>query len=716
MATPTLVRGSNPVWSFVDLQGNQFDDTFYMFVLENDLPYSPATVWQDPFGNVPWTNPIQFLANGTLPIDIYFDPTMVYRLEFRQGPTQADPLIYLVQNYSPNGSGSGPNPPVDEITVTTGNQITNPQFSLVNFASPFSVTATFSNPINVAPGWDLVLIGTGTVTLEQVALNSDDINPTNAPYALHITISGTFSSLPYLRQIFNQSGMLWANNSTTVPQLYVSGSITSKVETTPITISSGIVDSQNTPLATIIEPVPLSDTFEEYTGYNNLPLTTNTDVPPDASIEYRIFLQGNCDVYITSVQLVTSNQPLEYTYEQETIERQVDHTFHYYRESILFQPKNSILTGWDFALNPWQFTSTNSPPSTNLANNAYTADQTIVVQQAYVASATDTNNIKVGQGSAAQGFGLLVTSVTATNQFALIQYIDPSICAPYWGETLSALVKLVTQKQGPTSNLRVKMKLIRSTGLPTTTNQTYPISSWTALGEPAFNGAWTVVSAINDPVYNLVAGQNIISFNGFNLAAASTDTETLAIVFYTLDQMDSSGTADYIDFNSISLVPNDFAIETNPKTFTQTLSDCEFYYQDSYNPFILPGTASATAGQIAISLPFDITGSSFNIINIYPGAFGLQFRNEMRANPTIQFYSPTTGNGNTVDAYIYNNGSAQGGSPVPAAVTTYWNVSTGQKSYSTVPKSGVILQTTTTINRPSGNIVYHFTADARLGV
>lgn len=67
------VRGSNPIWTEVDLQGNLFDDTFWLFVLENTLPYIPATVYHDPDLNTPWNNPIQFLGNGTLPNDIFFE-------------------------------------------------------------------------------------------------------------------------------------------------------------------------------------------------------------------------------------------------------------------------------------------------------------------------------------------------------------------------------------------------------------------------------------------------------------------------------------------------------------------------------------------------------------------------------------------------------------------------------------------------------------------
>src|ERR1700692_4481950 len=104
-----LVRGSNPIWFEVDLSANAFDDTFYLFVLNNEIPYTPLPIWQDPFGNVEWTNPLQFLANGTLPNNLYFDPSATYRLEFRQGDTQQDPLIYLVENYVP---GEGNVPPI----------------------------------------------------------------------------------------------------------------------------------------------------------------------------------------------------------------------------------------------------------------------------------------------------------------------------------------------------------------------------------------------------------------------------------------------------------------------------------------------------------------------------------------------------------------------------------------------------------------------------
>src|SRR6266568_4384143 len=148
----TMIRGSNPIWFEVDLTAHAFDDTFYLFVLENTIPYIPATVWQDPDGNVAWTNPIRFLANGTLPNNIYYDADTVYRLEFRQGPTQSDPLIYLVENYVPGVSNDIP---VDTTSFSTDNQISNPQFALINFTSPLVLPSISSQVVNLAPGWFL---------------------------------------------------------------------------------------------------------------------------------------------------------------------------------------------------------------------------------------------------------------------------------------------------------------------------------------------------------------------------------------------------------------------------------------------------------------------------------------------------------------------------------------------------------------------------------
>ncbi len=134
------VRGINPIWFEVDLQSNHFDDNFWFYVLENTIPYIPETVYHDPDLTIPWTNPIQFLANGTLPVDIFFDPDKVYRLEFRRNlglapPSQDDPLIYEVNDYVPTSGSITPTPVV---SLTSENEMTNGQFAIINFKIIFT--------------------------------------------------------------------------------------------------------------------------------------------------------------------------------------------------------------------------------------------------------------------------------------------------------------------------------------------------------------------------------------------------------------------------------------------------------------------------------------------------------------------------------------------------------------------------------------------------
>lgn len=311
------VRGSNPIWSEVDLQGKQFDDTFYLFVLENTIPYVPATVFHDADMNVPWTQPIQFLGNGTLPIDVYYQSSSVYRLEFRQGNTQAAPLIYEVDNYVPNGSGSSP---IDSVAFATSNEITNPQFALFDLKSPTVISGTDPAPIVIAPGWELLVSGTGTATINQVALTDSNINPSNAPYALRLTLTGWTADTAMLRQRFRQNGMLWANK-------IVSSAVTTLLNGAPQFITATLVDSNNSVLGTVLPSSAVNETWIEYTGYAQLTDTTNPDTPPAAYVDYLLNLPSNIDIYLTSFQLVAQDLPIQPSFEQDSIDRQIDHTY-----------------------------------------------------------------------------------------------------------------------------------------------------------------------------------------------------------------------------------------------------------------------------------------------------------------------------------------------------------------------------------------------------
>lgn len=704
----TFVRGSNPVWSFVDLTGHQFDDTFFMFVLQNTLPYIPATVYNTPSG-IPWTNPIQFLANGTLPVDIYWDPDVVYRLEFRKGNTQSDPLIYLVENYSPGGNGDTP---IDTTAIATDNQITNPQFSLLSFESPFTLTgATNPDPIEVAPGWFLNLTGTGNVTLEQVPLDSTEANPTNAPYALRITLNGAWTGSPYLSQTFSGNGMLW---STYNDPRYVSNSVTAKLQGAPISISAQLYDSMGTALSTVLNSSLVTETFNELVDHGLMPTTTNTDIPPDASIQYRLFLPQNVDIYLSSIQLVTSLSINNFNYIQDTIERQQDYTFHYYRPSLLRRQKESILTGWDFGLNPWQFYPT---ATTNLATFGYTADQTIMIQQAYVQSATG-NNISTARGSAAQNYGFRIRAVTATNQFAMIQYVDPATIRGLWGRTVSSYVTMRSTLQNTGINLGVKMRLIYRTSLPSTISQTEPIASWTAGGEPVFSAGWTSIAPQNDPVYTLIGGNQTLTFEGMVLPTSTSDNMTLGYVIYTLGSMIQSGTADIIIFNRISLVQNDFAIETQSLTYDETFKQCQYYYETSYAPAGSAGTSGPQRSTTSNALTYPLaTVSNGTNSRATPLSFSYPFQTIKRASPSMSFYSLNATSANSTAFIITNNTVVSAGANIVNG--TYYASTAATTTNLTFQADATVISTLTTVDASTSASAwtkFHFVADARLGL
>ncbi len=394
-----MVRGSNPIWFEVDLTAHAFDDTFYMFVLDNEIPYGPLPTWQDPFGNVVWDNPIRFLANGTLPNNIYFDPDVVYRLEFRQGPTQADPLIYLVENYVPGTSGETP---IDETSFSTDNQISNPQFALISFTSPLTLNSVSSQVLQVAPGWFLHLTGTGNVTLTQVLLNSTVQDPTNASYALQIQLSGSWTNA-YLSQRFERNGVLWSNT-------FISSSITALSGNAPQTISAILVDSQGNTLTSVLESTPLTATFNAYPGIGEIGDSINTDFPPGAYIEYQLQLPNNCNITLTSVQLISSDTEVAFPYEQTTIERQIDQTYH---NAFPVLPVGTIIDYYGFG-SPLHYLYCDGQPISRITYaqlfNALTNVETVTLTSG-LATITVANGAIYAAGSPIEGTGIQAATV-----------------------------------------------------------------------------------------------------------------------------------------------------------------------------------------------------------------------------------------------------------------------------------------------------------------
>lgn len=695
-----FIRGFNPIWSEVDLSGRQFDDTFWLFVLQNQFPYLPAKVYQDPNGLIPWNNPIQFLANGTLPPDIYFDSgsaadPVIYRLEFRQGNSQADPLIYLVENYIPGNTGGGT---PTTVGFSTDNQVTNPQFSVVNFNTSYTLTSN-SSPItiNVAPGWtiDLTTIGTGTITLTQVPLNSTQANPTNAPYALQIDLSGWATAV--LKQRFDVNGMLWANK-------YVSSSVTARNNSGNEQISAFLVDSMGNTLGTVLENKFLTGTFNEYTGHALLGDTINTNLPPAAFIDYVMVLPVSGTVFLTSFQLVASDVDLEFEYEQDSIDRQIDQTFHYYSPQLKFKPIPSLLVGWDFALNPGQW----GYSQTATASPIYVWDQTIM--------GTSGGNVTVN--TVATNGGLIATTSANNQAFYLLQYLSGRQA---FEVTLSDLASNIMAYQTVNTGVTCRVYLFY-----TNNAGSIPILG-TTIGTIDTNGVFTLTPGNNwIPIPQIQGYSNTFSLNTFNVfgeyqvggfqgTAIANATSNPNFAMVVTFKATTAGTGTVI--NSISLTPGDIATRPAPKTIDEVLRECQYYYETS-------GNFGAASLVNAYRMPMTVDVQIGPPVNVksFAGSFTLNYKGVKRATPLLSVSSTAVGTSGNVTSNLFYN-PAPGGTVVKNTIdyplATYWNSTIGTKSanFNPIIITPLDAQTNNTGNTfASSDITFQYILDSRLGV
>lgn len=707
----SFVRAASPIWYFPDLTGNPLNDTDYLFVLSNVFPYVPVIIYQDPNGTIPWSNPIEALANGTFPINMYFDPNVVYRLEVRAGATQADALINLIENFIPEAGGT-PSPP-GNIVVSSSNLVSNPQFAQVNFATvppgtTPSISISAAGTYNIAPGWSLVLTGSGTALITQlIATGAQNtlLNPV-PPYALEFNLSGWTSAI--LEQQFNGLGALFSNSNVSMQvTAFSNDGIAHNISLvyfpqppgTPVTIASA---NLSITAYTVIQ------------GAVPIPTSTNTNLSNSSFVDMQIILPTTGIVDISNVQMVQQDTPTPISFQQQPLENQINNLFFNYANELIIKPKNSILTAWNFALNPFQFVT--PVVTTQVPITAYIADQTICHQEA-------ASQVQNGKGSSLQRQCLLVKAVgaAATTRFALIQYIDSATIRPYWSYILSSLVRARIFTTHGTS-VRIKMRLIYRTTAPTTIGNTEPIASWAANSDPVFAAGWTAIAPLNDPAYILpntystdegTSAFPAFSFDQFTMPDASTSTMSLGIVIYTMDNMNSSGTADSIGFDKISLVPNKFAVDTNPQTFAECLHDCEYYFEKSLLYNLIPGTANYN-GQVFRSQ--GITTGGGGIYILFAEAFDFNYRvNKQGGTSVINLWSPTTGAQNTIDAIIWYGASAN---IIAQVATGNWSYASSEKGLQATPTNNNALVTSSGAlgSSISAFISFHYTADARLGI
>lgn len=713
MAIIPFIRAACPIWLLNDLTGNLLDDTYFVFFLENTLPYLPKGVYQNFSATLPWPNPLQVQADGTLPNNLYFDgsPDSVYRIEIRNGPTQADALIRLVENFVP---GAGGDIPVSDGTLESENQVSNAQFFDVNFRTDivFTVTPLPATPIQIAPGWELSAdVGVTSVTISQTAYAGVNNIVNNPSYALTITSAGAGNLT--LRQKFNNNGALWNQKA-------IGMNITAK-STSSIVLNGRIIysDGQNFP---IIVNKLMTANYVEISKVSPIAApSVNPQLPSVAftALEFVWAAPGTVD--FTNVQLIvlplTTPTTTVLEYVQETLERQVDHEFHYYKPKLAQKPIPSWLVGWDFPLNPSQFFANGTVPAQTIGSinkSFYAWDQTIVFQS------VDTS-VSIARAAS----GAFVMTAALTGKMAVIQYIDPPKLRSMLLDSMSINIAAYTSAASPIT-AAVELYYTLDTNLPAMGSNNSLVASLNSDGTVnTNNGTWVKIPRINNMGTAIFKIQTKVdqeffdyNFNGWDLdgVIAATTANYSAIVIGTASVTQN----DTISLLSVALMSGDIATRPAPQTKDHVLQECERYYEKSYRSDDAPATLTDLNCKTA-PMWSDHGGPNKG----YPITFGLEYKLK-RANPTLTFYSPSISNAAGLVRFEMNlnNGypaPTAGTNPTTYAIAGNWaefgkslnrveltsaTTSTSVMTMTAVPNSGFA----------ESIINYHFVADARLGI
>lgn len=720
MAT-TFVRAANPIWWLPDHTGLSLNDEYYAFFLTNTLPYIPQAVYQDPAGAVLFSNPIEFSPAGTLPDNLYFDPTLVYRIEIRHGNTQADQLIWEINNFVPGANGGGGTIVVDNLTVA-GNLITNPQFADIDlFSNPFTYTQVVPSTYTVpfAPGWDLILTGSGTTILTQTAIAGSSNLEGNPPYYLDINNTGWTSAV--LRQRLENNGSIFANGAVAVS---FSAASVSNAETLTVTYAPSSGSATN-----IIQQSVPTGTLTAYKNAVDLPASTNASTGTSAYVDILFSMDGTSHLQITNIQITGQSTNLSSgfdnptdapSFHELTYEQVENGEFNVYKNPLIFKPIPSHLTAWDFPINPAQFFGRTISSPLNLGStnkSTYIWDQTILFQKT-------NQSITVNTQAVTKLDGLNVTS-TATTQFAIIQYIEAERAREILSDNISVHISAAANAS-TTRTCTISLFYTTDASLPDITSPAFNslVATLDANGLPAtFNGNWTAVprpSFQNDAAsFTLKAytdsDYNHYMFNGWDLegAAAVEDATFMAIVV----GFDSQNAGTDVFFQSVSLCSGDIATIPAPQTPDEVLRECQYYYEKSYDIGDPPGTVTSRS-EILIEQYPRVTSGSPDTLSLISRAYMVSYNSLKRlTNAAVTFYSPVTGTADKVRGYTRAGAVAVADGDITQS--TNWTLLTnGQKYRAWLPSnvSNLIGPTNIAATFSEAYITFHFTIDCRLGV
>ena len=666
-------------------------------------------------------NPITLSSVGTVQ-NAGGDNVIIYYYPWLASDPTVEDLYYVVVKDSngvdqftreawPNGAVSGGDIIAESLPVQ--NQMSNPQFTqiLINDVpslTPSTTTYTVSGSpatFEVAPDWELFANGTGTVLIERIAISGSVEATTNPPYALSVT-TGVGVSTCLLRQKFNTNSGLWTSTADT--SVFLSGGIVVKnlvnVATTVGLFYQASSGNLNTnPLQIVDASVGQSADYAYYTGASvQVPLSDDSLSGDSGFIYIYIKFAAGSSVVVTSVQVVPAfnaqSAPL-LPYDNASSNRAEALMGDYYLPRVTSSPIPSLLTAWDFPLNPTQFGATKTITT---GTPAYVWDQLIC----------DSAVGNVAVTRAAGDSSLQFAPVAPNDALYMIQYLDGAQAKELIYANLSSNIAAYLSTSAGVVTVRVQLFVGSSSStiptLPTTIGTinnlgvfSLTAANWSKVERSGLDTARAQISAA------FPTQDTDIQFSGWVLDNTQiSDTTNFAMVVTI-----AWTTAPVININSISLNKGDLPTRPAPQTASDVLSECQYYYEKSKNPGVPLTTAGVEGCILAQQFVFiDNTGPTGS----FQGrSFGLPYKTNKRIAPTVTLYS-VDGTINNVQTVRNNPGVGQTNLN---AVSSKWTQSAAglAGSYFLYSTSAVLVAAV-----PSGivelYILFHYEADSRLGI
>lgn len=588
---------------------------------------------------------------------------------------------------------TGPATPTTSDEPPLNNQISNPTFmnSFLNLgqATTFSVSAAVNQSFPIAPDWNLIVSGSGSVAVQILAQSGSNNIITNPPYVLEITVSTGITSC-FLSQFISNNSGLWSSNIASI--IYLSGSFLAQNRGAGNgEVKMFYVDSSGDPEVLIVDGT-FSSIYTIVSGFPApMPISSDMNSGPSGGSSIYLSFPANSHVRVSSIQLVPSfSATTIIPYDLNSSNRNEAYQADYYIPNLAIKGTGSILTGWNFPVNPRQFFTSSIASGVN----KYIIDQTIGMNPSPASITTN--------GAFSQP--LTLTTTAANQYFGIMQYID----YPDYNAAIP-------------SNLSINVNAYVNIAGAGTTMNIYLCTSGTinpipilpsVLGTINADGTFTLTFAgaslvprngLPNPKATLTTIDSDYGFTGWN---ATLGMNAIIVTFLC----PASGSS--ITINDISLVPGNIPSRSSVVTPALTLLQCRYFYEQSLFGFPYAPTTSQAA-------PLYQMRSSFlaGTVTAFPTSFYFPFLAPKRFNNAIvSFFAPSSGGppAGFVQGIIHNPGGSDSSSTVPV---TNWTISNqGIDSLSMYSNNTSSLFSGTGTANSEAFILFQYIVDCRTGI